>query len=100
MQYIEDQLHNAGIVVPLVNNDVGPDGNNAPGTGVGEVDIYVSAIWVVLLAIHVHLLIYLDVAGTVSDTPLPVQAGCNLVTLRTAEQVYKLCQSLADLVIT
>lgn len=49
MQYIEDQLHNAGIVVPLVSNDISPQGNNAPGTGVGEVDIYVSAIWVVLL---------------------------------------------------
>lgn len=43
MQYIEDQLHNAGIVVPLVNNDAAADGHNAPGTGIGEVDIYVSA---------------------------------------------------------
>lgn len=41
MQYIEDQLHNAGIVVPIVSNDAGADGHNAPGTGVGEVDIYV-----------------------------------------------------------
>lgn len=42
MQYIEDQLHNAGVVVPLVNNDASPNGYNAPGTGIGEVDIYVS----------------------------------------------------------
>lgn len=41
MQYIEDQLHNAGVVVPLVNNDAAADGHNAPGTGIGEVDIYV-----------------------------------------------------------
>ncbi|KAF3768705.1 family 35 glycoside hydrolase [Cryphonectria parasitica EP155] len=40
MQYIEDQLRDAGIVVPLVNNDASPDGHNAPGTGVGQVDIY------------------------------------------------------------
>lgn len=44
MQYIEDQLHNAGVVVPLVNNDASPNGYNAPGTGIGEVDIYVSII--------------------------------------------------------
>lgn len=44
MQYIEDQLHNAGVVVPLVNNDASPNGYNAPGTGIGEVDIYVSVI--------------------------------------------------------
>lgn len=41
MQYIEDQLRNASVVVPLVNNDASPDGHNAPGTGIGEVDIYV-----------------------------------------------------------
>lgn len=40
MQYIEDQLHNAGIVVPLISNDAGPAGHNAPGTGIGEVDVY------------------------------------------------------------
>ena len=40
MQYIEDQLHNAGVVVPLISNDARPAGNNAPATGVGEVDIY------------------------------------------------------------
>lgn len=42
MQYIEDQLRNAGVVVPLVNNDAAADGHNAPGTGIGEVDIYVG----------------------------------------------------------
>lgn len=42
MQYIEDQLRNASIVVPLVSNDASPGGHNAPGTGIGEVDIYVS----------------------------------------------------------
>lgn len=42
MQYIEDQLRNASIVVPLVNNDANTGGHNAPGTGIGEVDIYVS----------------------------------------------------------
>lgn len=46
MQYIEDQLHNAGIIVPLVSNDIRAAGNNAPGTGVGEVDIYVSVLFV------------------------------------------------------
>jgi Glycosyl hydrolases family 35 len=40
MQYVEDQARNAGIVVPLINNDASPDGHNAPGTGVGAVDIY------------------------------------------------------------
>lgn len=42
MQYVEDQLRNAGIVIPIVNNDASPKGDNAPGTGVGAVDIYVS----------------------------------------------------------
>ncbi|KAI0138059.1 glycoside hydrolase family 35 protein [Hypoxylon sp. NC0597] len=40
MQYVEDQAREAGIVVPLISNDAFPLGNNAPGTGVGEVDIY------------------------------------------------------------
>ncbi|KAI0602624.1 beta-galactosidase precursor [Biscogniauxia sp. FL1348] len=40
MQYIEDQARKAGIVVPLISNDAAPLGHNAPGTGVGEVDIY------------------------------------------------------------
>lgn len=42
MQYVEDQLHKAGVVVPLISNDASTGGRNAPGTGVGEVDIYVS----------------------------------------------------------
>lgn len=41
-QYVIDQARKAGIVVPLINNDAGPGGHNAPGTGLGEVDIYVS----------------------------------------------------------
>ncbi|KAI2617103.1 glycoside hydrolase family 35 protein [Hypoxylon sp. NC1633] len=40
MQYVEDQARNAGIVVPLISNDAAPLGRNAPGTGLGEVDIY------------------------------------------------------------
>ncbi|KAK2061556.1 family 35 glycosyl hydrolase [Colletotrichum caudatum] len=39
-QYVIDQARKAGIVVPLINNDASPAGNNAPGTGVGAVDIY------------------------------------------------------------
>lgn len=38
-QYVIDQLRNAGIVVPLVNNDASPKGNNAPGQP-AAVDIY------------------------------------------------------------
>jgi hypothetical protein len=33
MQYVIDQLRNASIVVPLVNNDASANGNNAPGDG-------------------------------------------------------------------
>ncbi|KAI1392307.1 glycoside hydrolase family 35 protein [Hypoxylon trugodes] len=40
MQYVEDQARRAGIVVPLISNDAAPLGTNAPGTGLGEVDIY------------------------------------------------------------
>ncbi|CAG8948755.1 hypothetical protein HYFRA_00001876 [Hymenoscyphus fraxineus] len=40
MQYVEDQARNAGIVVPFISNDVNPLGYFAPGTGLGEVDIY------------------------------------------------------------
>lgn len=40
MQYVMDQARNAGIVVPMISNDASPDGNNAPGTGKGAVDIY------------------------------------------------------------
>lgn len=39
MQYVEDQLRNAGIVVPLINNDASPKGYNAPGQP-APVDIY------------------------------------------------------------
>lgn len=44
MQYVIDQAHNAGIVVPLISNDAYAGGHNAPGTGLGEVDIYVSTV--------------------------------------------------------
>ena len=40
MQYVEDQARNAGVVVPFISNDAGAEGHDAPGTGVGEVDIY------------------------------------------------------------
>ncbi|KAI1333569.1 glycoside hydrolase family 35 protein [Xylariaceae sp. FL0016] len=40
MEYVKQQLRSAGIVVPFINNDGSPDGHNAPGTGLGEVDIY------------------------------------------------------------
>ncbi|PNP55688.1 hypothetical protein THARTR1_04212 [Trichoderma harzianum] len=39
-QYVIDQARNAGIVVPLINNDAFPGGTSAPGTGLGSVDIY------------------------------------------------------------
>lgn len=42
MQYVIDQARRAGIVVPMINNDVGPIGFYAPGSGVGGMDIYVS----------------------------------------------------------
>lgn len=44
MQYVEDQARNAGIVIPLMSNDASPSGHDTPGSGVGEVDIYVSLI--------------------------------------------------------
>lgn len=40
MQYIEDQLRNAGVVVPLISNDANNGGHNVPGSGEGAVDIY------------------------------------------------------------
>lgn len=40
MAYVEQQYRKAGIVVPFINNDAAPDGNFAPGTGLGAVDIY------------------------------------------------------------
>jgi len=40
-QYVEDQLRNAGIVVPFISNDAGPNGYDSPArTTVGAVDIY------------------------------------------------------------
>jgi hypothetical protein len=39
MQYVEDQYRKAGIVVPLLSNDVYPQGHNAP-TRPAAVDIY------------------------------------------------------------
>jgi hypothetical protein len=39
MQYVEDQVRNAGIVVPLISNDASAKGNNAPGQP-AAVDIY------------------------------------------------------------
>ncbi|PGH09913.1 hypothetical protein AJ80_07625 [Polytolypa hystricis UAMH7299] len=40
MQSVIDQARDAGIVVPMISNDVYPSGHNAPGTGKGELDIY------------------------------------------------------------
>ncbi|KAK8058841.1 hypothetical protein PG994_009289 [Apiospora phragmitis] len=40
MEYVMKQARDAGIVVPFISNDAAPLGHNAPGTGVGEVDIY------------------------------------------------------------
>ena len=41
MQTVEDQYRKAGIVVPFISNDAGPNGYFAPGNGtVGNVDIY------------------------------------------------------------
>ncbi|PGH09195.1 hypothetical protein AJ79_05724 [Helicocarpus griseus UAMH5409] len=39
-QFVMDQARAAGIVVPIISNDATISGYNAPGTGVGEVDIY------------------------------------------------------------
>ncbi|KAK3310903.1 glycoside hydrolase family 35 protein [Chaetomium strumarium] len=40
MQYVEDQARKGGIIVPSINNDAWLGGHNAPGTGVGQVDLY------------------------------------------------------------
>ncbi|OAG13056.1 uncharacterized protein CC84DRAFT_1227943 [Paraphaeosphaeria sporulosa] len=40
MQYVEDQIRNAGVVVPLISNDANNGGHNVPGSGEGAVDIY------------------------------------------------------------
>jgi hypothetical protein len=39
MQYVEDQIRDAGIVVPLISNDASAKGNNAPGQP-AAIDIY------------------------------------------------------------
>ncbi|KAI1390475.1 glycoside hydrolase family 35 protein [Hypoxylon trugodes] len=40
MAWVEDELRNAGIVVPFLSNDAVPLGSFAPGSGTGAVDIY------------------------------------------------------------
>lgn len=40
MQDVIDQARDAGVVVPMISNDASASGHNAPGTGVGAVDIY------------------------------------------------------------
>ncbi|TQS33842.1 hypothetical protein Golomagni_05799, partial [Golovinomyces magnicellulatus] len=40
MQYVINQARSAGIFVPMINNDVSPSGNYAPGSGSGQMDIY------------------------------------------------------------
>ncbi|KAK7416616.1 hypothetical protein QQX98_005087 [Neonectria punicea] len=40
LKYVNDQARNAGIVVPLINNDAWQGSTGAPGTGIGAVDIY------------------------------------------------------------
>ncbi|RKK63882.1 putative beta-galactosidase E [Fusarium oxysporum] len=40
MSHLIEQYRKAGIVVPMINNDAAPIGNWAPGSGLGEVDIY------------------------------------------------------------
>lgn len=39
MDYVMDQLRNAGIVMPFISNDASPKGDNAPGKP-AAVDIY------------------------------------------------------------
>lgn len=39
-QYVLDQVREAGVIVPIVNNDSWGVGRFAPGTGKGAVDIY------------------------------------------------------------
>ncbi|KAK7221447.1 hypothetical protein V2G26_009450 [Clonostachys chloroleuca] len=40
MESIKSTLREVGITVPLISNDAAPLGNWAPGSGVGEVDVY------------------------------------------------------------
>jgi Glycosyl hydrolases family 35 len=42
-QYVIDQARDAGIVVPIMNNDAFANGDQVPGSGLGSVDIYVRA---------------------------------------------------------
>ena len=37
---VEEQYRQAGIIVPFISNDAGPNGYFAPGNGTGAVDIY------------------------------------------------------------
>lgn len=40
MQFVENQFRDAGIIVPFMDNDNEVQGDFAPGTGVGAVDLY------------------------------------------------------------
>ncbi|KAE8326138.1 glycoside hydrolase superfamily [Aspergillus sergii] len=40
MQYFINKARDAGLVVPITSNDASNNGYNAPGTGLGAVDIY------------------------------------------------------------
>jgi hypothetical protein len=40
MQDVINQARDAGVVVPMISNDQSPNGDDAPGSGVGAVDIY------------------------------------------------------------
>ncbi|KAI1454933.1 glycoside hydrolase family 35 protein [Annulohypoxylon moriforme] len=40
MEYVMKQSRDAGVVIPFISNDASASGHNAPGTGLGEVDIY------------------------------------------------------------
>ncbi|PCH04028.1 Glycoside hydrolase, family 35 [Penicillium occitanis (nom. inval.)] len=40
MQDIMDTARNAGVIIPFISNDAWAGGHNAPGSGVGAVDIY------------------------------------------------------------
>src|SRR4051812_18704926 len=54
MQYVETQARNAGIVVPFINNDAWTHGYQAPGTGKGAMDIYVSSIQQLQTPCHIR----------------------------------------------
>ncbi|KAK8034885.1 hypothetical protein PG993_009880 [Apiospora rasikravindrae] len=40
MDYVMKQARDAGVTIPFISNDAAPLGHNAPGTGVGQVDVY------------------------------------------------------------